>query len=92
MSEGPKILIDIPKPINRRPPAINRENRSKIINNNHLKKCHFLDGKYFIVIDESITRELSLSKFSDSDLFFQQVLSEDHCIIMRQVSGENENE
>lgn len=54
-----------------------RENKYKI------KKCHFFDGKYFVVIDKSIMDRLKLFKPQGADIFFQQELTDDHCIILR---------
>ncbi len=48
---------------------------------NHVtKKCHVLDGKYFIVIDKSIVDKLYLS--GDNNYFYQE-LTEDRAIVLR---------
>jgi hypothetical protein len=48
-----------------------------------IKKCHFLEGKYFIVIDKSIVEQLNFSNQEDTELYFQQEISEQGSIIMR---------
>lgn len=54
-----------------------------IVNNDHpIKKCHFLDGKYFIVIDHSIVEKLTLSGIDEIELYFQQELTKNGSIIL----------
>jgi hypothetical protein len=48
-----------------------------------IKKCHFLEGKYFTVIDESIVEQLNFFWSEISELYFQQEVTEDGCIILR---------
>lgn len=52
-------------------------------NNNHpIKKCHFLDGKYFIVIDNSIVEKLTSSGIDEMELYFQQELTKNGSLIL----------
>lgn len=44
-----------------------------------IKKCHFLDGKNFVIIDKSIMDQLP----QDGDIYFKQELADDNCIILR---------
>ena len=48
-----------------------------------IKKCHLLEGKHFIVIDKTITEKLNYFDTEDMELYFQQEVSEDGCIILR---------
>jgi hypothetical protein len=52
-------------------------------NNEHpIKKCHFLDGKYFIVIDKSIIDGL----YSSADnIYFSQELTKDRVLLLRPI-------
>jgi len=45
-----------------------------------IKKCHYLEGKYFTVFDISIVEKLGI--FND-ELYFYQELTDDGCIILR---------
>ena len=47
-----------------------------------IKKCHYLEGKYFIVIDHTIAERLNFYRCDITRLYFQQELNED-CIILR---------
>ena len=57
-----------------------------------IKKCHRLDGKYFVVLDESIVQRLQYSEVDDSELYFQQELTKDGCITLRQFRLQNQND
>jgi hypothetical protein len=57
--------------------------KSKVKNLKPIKKCHYLEGKYFIVIDKSIVEQLNFSNREDTELYFQQEISEQGSIIMR---------
>ncbi|MGI0023038.1 MAG: hypothetical protein ACRD9Q_09280, partial [Nitrososphaeraceae archaeon] len=48
-----------------------------------IKKCHILEGKHFIVIDDSITEKLNFFDSENKDLYFQQEVTDDDCIILR---------
>jgi len=48
-----------------------------------IKKLHFLEGKYFMVIDKSIVRKLNFFQDEDSELYFQQETAGDSSIILR---------
>lgn len=48
-----------------------------------VKKCHCLEGKHFVVIDESIIERLGIQKFEDWQIYFQQELTQDNSIILR---------
>ena len=48
-----------------------------------IKKCHYLEGKYFIVIDKSIVEKLCFSNYEDTEIYFQQGISEQGSIILR---------
>jgi hypothetical protein len=49
---------------------------------NPIKKLHYLEEKYFIVIDISVARRLKFSESNIAGLYFEEVISED-CIILR---------
>ena len=49
---------------------------------NPIKKCHLLDGKYFIVIDQSIVEKVMSSGFDDTELYFQQELTKDGSLVL----------
>jgi hypothetical protein len=49
-----------------------------------IKKCHILEGKYFIVLDESIVQKLQFSNVDNSELYFQQEFNQDGFITLRQ--------
>lgn len=46
-----------------------------------VRKCHFLDKKYFVVIDNSIIERINV--FDTHNLYFKQELNEDGCVILR---------
>ena len=48
-----------------------------------IKKCHNLEGKYFIVIDKSIVEKLNFSIYEDTELYFQQGITDQGSIILR---------
>ena len=48
-----------------------------------IKKCHYLEGKHFIVIDKSITEKLNFFDPDNTELYFEQGLTEAGCIILR---------
>jgi len=48
-----------------------------------IKKVHFLEGKYFIVIDETIREKLKFSDNENKELYFQEEVIDDGCIILR---------
>ena len=48
-----------------------------------IKKLHLLEEKHFIVIDRSIAQRLSFFDPENTELYFQQELTEDDCIILR---------
>jgi len=48
-----------------------------------IKKLHFLEGKYFVVIDKSIVQKLNFFQDEVSELYFQQEAAGDSCIILR---------
>jgi len=48
-----------------------------------VKKLHFLEGKYFVVIDKLIVQQLNFSQSEASELYFQQEGAGDGCIILR---------
>jgi len=50
---------------------------------NPIRTVHFLEGKHFIVIDESITERLKFFDKENKELYFQQEVTEDGCIILR---------
>jgi len=50
---------------------------------NPIKRLYFLEGKHFIIIDKSITDKLNFSDTENNELYFQQEVTEDHCIILR---------
>jgi len=50
---------------------------------NPIKRVYFLEGKYFTVIDKSITEKLRFSDIENKELYFQQELTDDECIILR---------
>jgi hypothetical protein len=54
-----------------------------------IKRIHHLDGKHLIVIDKSIAQKLNFFDAENAELYFQQELTEDSCIILRpfKVSG-----
>lgn len=47
---------------------------------NPVKKCHYLEGKHFIVFDESILQKAGII---DDELYFLQEITDDGCIILR---------
>lgn len=49
-----------------------------------IKKCHCLEGKYFVVIDQSIIQSLNYISTDNSDLYFEEVLIPDGSITLRQ--------
>ena len=62
------------------------ENNNRIQNSSihPIKKCHLLEGKHFVVLDESIIQKLKFSDNDDSELYFQQEFTQDGCITLRQ--------
>lgn len=48
-----------------------------------IKRCHFLDGKYFVVIDESIIRKLGLS---NHDIYFSEEVTNLGLLLLRPVT------
>jgi len=48
-----------------------------------IKKCHSLDGKFFIVIDKTITDKLNFSDVENTEIYYQQEVTEDNCILLR---------
>lgn len=52
-----------------------------------IKKCHFLEGKYFIVIDESIIKKLGLS---DYNIYFSEEVT-DGLLLLRPETISNLN-
>ena len=57
--------------------------KNKKVTENPLKKCHFLEGKYFVVIDNLIIEKLHFIDSEVNELYFQEELSSDGCIILR---------
>lgn len=49
-----------------------------------IKKLHFLEGKPFIIIHKSIAEKLNFFDPGNTELYFEQELTEDGCIILRQ--------
>lgn len=47
-----------------------------------IKKCHFLEGNYFIVLADSICEKLQFSNLAE-DLHFQQEVTTDGNILLR---------
>jgi len=45
-----------------------------------IKKCHCLEGKHFVVFDESILQKAGII---DDELYFLQEITDDGCIILR---------
>lgn len=60
--------------------TIDHNNKSDTNNKNPIKKCHFLDGKYFIVIDKSVIDRLDLV---DDNIYFCQEVTEDGVLVLR---------
>ena len=54
-----------------------------------IKKCHCLEGKYFIVIDQSIIQRLNYLSIDNSDLYFEQELTADGSITLRKCRLKN---
>lgn len=50
---------------------------------NPIKPLYYLVGKHFIVIDESIANELNFSSSENMELYFQQEITNEDCIILR---------
>jgi hypothetical protein len=48
-----------------------------------IKKCHYLEGKYFIVIDKSIIEQLGFSRYENTELYFHEEVTKDGSIILR---------
>jgi hypothetical protein len=48
-----------------------------------IKKCHYLEGKYFIVIDKSIIEQLGFSGYKNTELYFHEEVTNDGSIILR---------
>jgi hypothetical protein len=48
---------------------------------NPIKKCHILDGKYFVLIDWSIIEKLKLLGIDETELYFQQELKQGSIIL-----------
>ena len=64
----------------------NSEKRSVNLKNNDvseypIKKCHYLEGKYFVVIDKSIMDKLGLS--DEFDIYFYQEINGEGSIVLR---------
>lgn len=63
-----------------------------------VKKCHTLDGKYFIVIDESIIKKIKSTKLDESkiveneDYYFNQELKPDGSIVLSPINLGDTNE
>jgi hypothetical protein len=55
-------------------------NKTDTSNNASIKKCHFLDEKYFIVIDKSVIDTLGLL---DDNIYFRQEVTEDGILLLR---------
>lgn len=49
---------------------------------NPIKKCHLLDGKYFIVIDQLIVEKVMSSGIDETELYFQQELTKDGSVVL----------
>jgi hypothetical protein len=48
-----------------------------------IKKCYYLEGKYFIVIDKTIAELLNFSAYENTELYFQQEVINGDCIVLR---------
>ena len=55
-------------------------NKTDTNNKAPIKKCHFLDEKYFIVIDKSVIDTLGLV---DDNIYFRQEVTEDGILLLR---------
>jgi hypothetical protein len=53
--------------------------------NDHMRQLHYLAGKHFIVIDDSIIKRLGIDKQKNNTLYFQQELTKEGTISLRQV-------
>ena len=47
-----------------------------------IHKCHFLEGKYFVVIDGSIVEQLNFSSSRNTELYFEQEITKEDCIVL----------
>ena len=74
-------MNDIELPTNKI--SVNNEGNEGIKENHPIKQCHFLQNKWFIVIDESITKQLKFYDAGYKELYFQQEVTEADCIILR---------
>ena len=48
-----------------------------------IKPVYYLQGKHFIVIDNSIVEKLKFSNIENKELYFQQEVTDDGCIVLR---------
>jgi hypothetical protein len=76
----PLISKDIPP--NKDSALILKGDNPTIIGKRTIKKCHFLEGKYFVVIHESIADRMNLSENSS---YFIQEMGKDGTLIFRHV-------
>jgi hypothetical protein len=48
-----------------------------------IKQVHRIDGRYIIIIDQSVAKSLNYFNSEKTELYFQQEATTDGCIILR---------